>query len=111
MKQLTRRAIVFVAYDLGALIVKNVCFTDLHPGESRLVLTGFFKAISIAGQAQSQWPGIFSRTARFVRARASTRLYPMCCDGQAIYIASIAAPSPRSARLCLGLLMERFSDR
>ncbi|OAG40479.1 hypothetical protein AYO21_05379 [Fonsecaea monophora] len=45
-KQLTRRAMVFVAYDLGALIVKN--------------------AISIAGQFQSRWPGIFSRTARFV---------------------------------------------
>ena len=43
MKQLTRRAIVFVAYDLGALIVKNVCITDLLPGESRLVLTGLFQ--------------------------------------------------------------------
>ena len=43
MKQLTRRAIVFVAYDLGALIVKNVCITNLHPGESRLVLTELFQ--------------------------------------------------------------------
>lgn len=60
--QSSGRAIVFVAYDLGSLVVKKVPHLDYTCQYE----ADISQAISLASINGTVWPNVFSNTARFV---------------------------------------------